>query len=289
MERLLPRHMQIIYLINAAHLDGARRRGFIDPSLLASISLIDEHAGRRVRMGNLAFVGSHKINGVSALHTDLMRKTVFHSLNTVYPGRIVNKTNGITFRRWLIECNPGLTGIIRATVGERGARRRRGAQELRRLRRRSGDAGSRRRGQARHQGGARRATSPRSSASASIRTRCSTCRSSASTNTSASSSTSSRRSRSTTRSAPIRRIDFAPRVKIFAGKAAASYDAGQADHQARHRRRPGRQHRPDACAACSRWCSCRTTMSPSPRRSSRPPISPSRFRPPAWRPRAPAT
>ena len=69
-------------------------------------------------MGNLAFVGSHKINGVSALHTDLMRKTVFHSLNTVYPGRIVNKTNGITFRRWLIECNPGLAGIIRATVGE---------------------------------------------------------------------------------------------------------------------------------------------------------------------------
>ncbi len=119
MERLLPRHMQIIYLINAAHLDSARRRGFMDPSLLATISLIDEHAGRRVRMGNLAYVGSHKINGVSALHTDLMGKTVFHSLNTVYPGRIVNKTNGITFRRWLIECNPGLADIIRSTVGER--------------------------------------------------------------------------------------------------------------------------------------------------------------------------
>src|SRR5271166_2978121 len=86
MERLLPRHMQIIYLINAAHLDSARRRGFIDPGLLSSLSLIDEQAGRRVRMGNLAFIGSHKINGVSALHTDLMRKTVFHALNTVYPG-----------------------------------------------------------------------------------------------------------------------------------------------------------------------------------------------------------
>jgi glycogen phosphorylase len=119
MERLLPRHMQIIYLINAAHLDSARRRGFIDPSLLSSLSLIDEQAGRRVRMGNLAFIGSHKINGVSALHTDLMRKTVFHSLNAVYPGRIVNKTNGITFRRWLIECNPGLAGIIRSTLGDR--------------------------------------------------------------------------------------------------------------------------------------------------------------------------
>jgi starch phosphorylase len=119
MERLLPRHMQIIYLINAAHLDAARRRGFLDPNLLASISLIDEQAGRRIRMGNLAFTGSHKVNGVSALHTDLMRKTVFHGLNAVYPGRIVNKTNGITFRRWLIECNPGLTEIIRSTLGER--------------------------------------------------------------------------------------------------------------------------------------------------------------------------
>jgi glycogen phosphorylase len=72
-----------------------------------------------VRMGNLAFVGSHKINGVSALHTELMRKTVFHSLNAVYPGRIVNKTNGITFRRWLIECNPDLAGVIRSTLGDR--------------------------------------------------------------------------------------------------------------------------------------------------------------------------
>ena len=120
MERLLPRHMQIIYLINAAHLDSTRRRGFVDAAMLAAISLIDEHAGRRVRMGNLAFIGSHKINGVSALHTDLMRKTVFHSLNSVYPGRIVNKTNGITFRRWLIECNPDLAATIRSLLGERG-------------------------------------------------------------------------------------------------------------------------------------------------------------------------
>jgi glycogen phosphorylase len=119
MERVLPRHMQIIYLINAAHLDSARRRGFVDTAMLAGISLIDEHAGRRVRMGNLAFIGSHKINGVSALHTDLMRKTVFHALNSVYPGRITNKTNGITFRRWLIECNPDLADIIRSTLGER--------------------------------------------------------------------------------------------------------------------------------------------------------------------------
>ena len=98
MERVLPRHMQIIYLINAAHLDSARRRGFIDANHARLDFTIDEQAGRRVRMGNLAFIGSHKINGVSALHTDLMRKTACSTaLNAVYPGRIVNKTNGITF------------------------------------------------------------------------------------------------------------------------------------------------------------------------------------------------
>ena len=103
-------------------------------------------------MGNLAFIGSHKINGVSALHTDLMRKTVFHSLNAVYPGRIVNKTNGITFRRWLIECNPGLAGIIRSTLGDRALDYRRGAQGLRRLRRRPVNAGARGRRAAPSQG-----------------------------------------------------------------------------------------------------------------------------------------
>jgi len=118
MERLLPRHMQIIYLINAAHIEAARKAGITDGPL-ASISLIDEHGGRRVRMGSLAFIGSHKINGVSGLHTNLMRETVFHDLNELYPGRIVNKTNGITFRRWLMECNPRLTAIIRAVVGDK--------------------------------------------------------------------------------------------------------------------------------------------------------------------------
>ncbi len=117
MERLLPRHMQIIYLINAAHLEVARKSGLTDPGFMASVSLIDEHGGRRVRMGALAFIGSHKINGVSGLHTNLMRETVFRDLDAVYPDRIVNKTNGITFRRWLIECNPRLTSIIKAAVG----------------------------------------------------------------------------------------------------------------------------------------------------------------------------
>ena len=89
------------------------------------MSLIDEHAGRRVRMGNLAFLGSHKVNGVSALHTELMRKTVFRDLDALYPDRIVNKTNGITFRRWLMEANPRLTRLHRRGGRRAGARRRR--------------------------------------------------------------------------------------------------------------------------------------------------------------------
>lgn len=117
MERLLPRHMQIIYLINGLHLDALRESGCNDQHLLSAVSLIAEYDGRRIRMGNLAFLGSHKINGVSQLHTDLIKETVFRDLHQVYPNRIVNKTNGITFRRWLFEANPGLTRLITETIG----------------------------------------------------------------------------------------------------------------------------------------------------------------------------
>ncbi len=119
MERLLPRHMQIIFAINARFLDDVRKGGAIDDAAIAAISLIDENHGRRVRMGHLAFVGSHRINGVSALHTRLMKDTVFHDLDKVLPGRIVNKTNGITPRRWLMHCNPGLMDLVAECVGER--------------------------------------------------------------------------------------------------------------------------------------------------------------------------
>ena len=115
MERLLPRHMQIIYEINKLHLDALAARPDMPP--LSSVSLIDEDGERRVRMGTLAFVGSHKVNGVSALHTELMRRTVFRSLHQLYPGRIVNKTNGITFRRWLHTANPRLTALLCDAIG----------------------------------------------------------------------------------------------------------------------------------------------------------------------------
>ncbi len=117
-ERLLPRHLEIIYRINGAHLALAEERCPGDVDFRASVSLIDERSGRRVRMGQLAFVGSHRINGVSAMHSDLMKETVFHDLNHLYPDRITNKTNGITFRRWLMLANPKLTELLRKSCGE---------------------------------------------------------------------------------------------------------------------------------------------------------------------------
>ncbi|MFL5112816.1 MAG: glycogen/starch/alpha-glucan phosphorylase [Microvirga sp.] len=118
LERLLPRHMQIIYLINWLHLEQlAERAGPLDAGAVAAVSLIDETQERRVRMGHLAFLGSHKVNGVSALHTELMRKTVFKDLHALYPDRIVNKTNGITFRRWLHQANPRLRDLLAEAAG----------------------------------------------------------------------------------------------------------------------------------------------------------------------------
>jgi starch phosphorylase len=117
MERLLPRHMQIIYLINALHLGTVRHDYPGNDVLLSSVSMIDEHQGRRVRMSHLAFLGSHRVNGVSALHTNLMRETVFRDLHGLFPDRIVNVTNGIAFRRWLHEANPRLTRLLVNAVG----------------------------------------------------------------------------------------------------------------------------------------------------------------------------
>lgn len=116
-ERLLPRHMQIIYAINTRMLVEARKAG-LDDGELSAISLIDENGDRRVRMANVAFVGSHSVNGVAALHTELMKSTTFATFNKLYPDRINNKTNGVTPRRWLQQCNPGLTAVIREAIGD---------------------------------------------------------------------------------------------------------------------------------------------------------------------------
>ncbi len=114
-ERLLPRNMQLIYRVNAHVLAEA---GGLGEGSSRAISLIDENGERRVKMANLAFVGSHSVNGVAALHTQLMKETVFADLHRLYPARINNKTNGITPRRWLGGCNPGLAGLIREAIGD---------------------------------------------------------------------------------------------------------------------------------------------------------------------------
>jgi starch phosphorylase len=119
LERLLPRHLQIIYRINELHLEAHAKDRSDRGESPASISLVEDNGDRRVRMGHLAFIGSRRVNGVSALHTELMRTTVFRDLHALYPDRIVNKTNGITFRRWLFQANPRLTGLLIDTIGPR--------------------------------------------------------------------------------------------------------------------------------------------------------------------------
>ena len=116
-ERVLPRHLQIIYLINARHLENIGAKQALDADGLAALSLIDERSGRHVKMGHLAFLGCGRVNGVSAMHTGLMHDTVFRDLHAQYPGRIVNVTNGITFRRWLHQANPKLTRLLSDACG----------------------------------------------------------------------------------------------------------------------------------------------------------------------------
>jgi starch phosphorylase len=115
--RLLPRHLQIIYLINWLHLKSATDRGLTDPGFLSRVSLIEENGSRRIRMAHLAFIASHHVNGVSALHTELLGKTVFNDLMKVAPTHLVNKTNGITFRRWLFKANRELTNLVTDAIG----------------------------------------------------------------------------------------------------------------------------------------------------------------------------
>jgi len=115
--RLLPRHLRIIFDINARFLADVHARFPGDHALLRRISLIDERGGRRVRMAFLSVLASHKINGVSALHSDLMVKTIFADFASLYPERFNNKTNGITPRRWLAQANRPLSALIDSRIG----------------------------------------------------------------------------------------------------------------------------------------------------------------------------
>ena len=116
-ERVLPRHLQIIYEINHRFLKDVIHHHPEDPDLWARMSIIDEGHGRRVRMAHLAIVGSHKVNGMAELHTQLMKDTIFNDFHQLWPDRIVNMTNGITPRRWLDQANPGLSALISMHIG----------------------------------------------------------------------------------------------------------------------------------------------------------------------------
>jgi starch phosphorylase len=119
-EELLPRHLGLIYEINHRFLDEVRKRFPHDHARVARMSLIDEgsdHSERRVRMAALAIVASHKVNGVSALHSELMVQTIFADYAAMWPERFHNVTNGVTPRRWLAQANPGLAGLLDARIG----------------------------------------------------------------------------------------------------------------------------------------------------------------------------
>jgi starch phosphorylase len=117
-EAILPRHLQIIYEINFRFLQDVTHRSPGDVDLLRRMSILDEAGGRRLRMAHLAIIGSHRVNGVSQIHTELMKKTIFADFEQFFPGRIINITNGVTPRRWLDQANPGLSSLITSHIGK---------------------------------------------------------------------------------------------------------------------------------------------------------------------------
>ena len=116
-EEVLPRHLQIIYEINYRFLEEVRHCYPGDGERLKRMSIVDEGGGRRVRMAHLAIVGSHQVNGVSQIHTDLMKTTIFADFEEFFSGKIINITNGVTPRRWLHQANPGLSALITSRIG----------------------------------------------------------------------------------------------------------------------------------------------------------------------------
>lgn len=116
-ETLLPRHLEIIYQINSQFLDTVRMRFLDDPARIPRMSLIDECGERRVRMAHLACVGSFAINGVAALHTELLKSTVLADFHALWPEKFSNKTNGVTPRRFIALANPPLAALLDETVG----------------------------------------------------------------------------------------------------------------------------------------------------------------------------
>ncbi len=116
-QRVLPRHLQIIFEINRRHLEEVAAKWPGDDQKLQECSIVEEGGEKQLRMAHLSVVGSHAVNGVAALHTELLKKNLFPEFNALYPGKFRNKTNGITPRRWLVDCNPRLSALITKTLG----------------------------------------------------------------------------------------------------------------------------------------------------------------------------
>ena len=117
-QALLPRHLEIVYEINRRFLEEVATRFPNDAALIKRVSLIDDSGERRVRMAALAIVASHKVNGVSALHSQLMVETIFADFASLWPDRFINVTNGVTPRRWLTQANPELSALLDRHIGE---------------------------------------------------------------------------------------------------------------------------------------------------------------------------
>ena len=129
-ERVLPRHLQIVFEINHRFLREVMHHHPGDSDLVRRMSIIDEEGDRHIRMAYLAIVGSHRVNGVARIHTELMKKTIFADFARFYPEKIVNMTNGVTPRLWLKQANPGLAELISSHIGEAWPRDLEGLDKL---------------------------------------------------------------------------------------------------------------------------------------------------------------
>ena len=289
--RMLPRHLEIVYEINRRFLEDVRRRFGPDDARARRMSLVDEDGEPRVRMAALAMVGTHSVNGVAALHTQILERDVFRDFHEMWPERFNNKTNGITQRRWLSRATrpwrrlvtgpsapagspiwrscagsrpsrptPPWARLARGQAGEQAPPRRDDREPVRAARR--GDRGRsrlalRRPGQA----------DPRVQAPAPQRP---------------------------PRDHPLqpdprRAPRDPPAHDHLRGQGGARLRDGQADHPPHQRGRRHRERRPRPRGTVSRWCFWPTTGSPSPSRSSRQRSCRSRSRWPAPRPRGPGT
>lgn len=118
LESILPRHLEIIYHINFLHLENVKKNFPGDLDRMRRMSCVEEEGDKRINMAHLSIIGSHAVNGVAQLHSDILKASLFKDFYEMNPDKFQNKTNGITPRRWLLLCNPGLSEIICEKIGD---------------------------------------------------------------------------------------------------------------------------------------------------------------------------